>query len=70
MNVHGLIQESTINSSNILTSELQEVNVSDDFFARDDAFSICGLTLCLMLLLIWVFNSITELFNKGGLFSI
>lgn len=65
----GLVIERFIINS---TSELRgtPVNVSDDFFSRSDAFSICGCTLCLMILVIWVFNCLTELFNKGGLFHI
>lgn len=63
-----VIERSITNSTSTLRGTL--VNVSDDFFARSDAFSICGCTLCLFILLIWVFNCITEFFNKGGLFHL
>lgn len=67
--IPGLVTQRT-SSNTINTIIADPVNVSDDFFSRKDAFSICGCTLILMILLVWVFNCLTEFFNKGGLFHI
>ena len=71
MTVLGLLDYKVYNTTGMTTSSvLLSANLSDDFFARSDAFPICGITLCLVLLLVWVFNCLTEFFNKGGLFKI
>lgn len=66
----GIIEERTLDTTGQVGNiELNQYNTSSDFFARTDAFNICGCTFLLMCLLVWVFNCVTELFNKGGLFS-
>lgn len=67
----GLIDYRTRSTGSMYTTTtLKPVNVSDDFFARNDSMPICVCTMCLMVIFVWVFNSITEMFNKGGLFHI
>lgn len=68
---HGLVDYRTRTTGTMYqTTTLKPVNVSDDFFARTDAMPICVVTMILMLLFIWVFNCLTEFFNRGGLFHL
>lgn len=65
----GLVDYKVTTTNNYYqTTTLKPVNVSDDFFARNDSFHILGVTAIIILFLGWGINCVTEFFNKGGLF--
>ena len=69
-NREGFIQERVNNTGNYYsTTTLTEVNVSNSFFARKDASDICITSFAFILVVILIFNVVTEFISRGGLFK-
>ncbi len=69
-NREGFVQERVqITNNYYTTTTLTEVNVSNSFFARQDAPSICITAFAFLFVLILIFNTITEFISRGGLFK-
>lgn len=69
-NREGFVQERINTTSNYYTTTtLTEVNVSNSFFARQDADEICITSFFFLLVIILIFNTITEFISRGGLFK-
>lgn len=67
-NREGFVQERTGNTGYYSTIG-QEVNVSNSFFARQDASDICITSFAFIFVIILIFNCLTEFINRGGLFK-
>ena len=67
-NREGFVVERQGNTSNYSTLTGYEVNVSNSFFARQDADEICITSASFILVIILIFNTVTEFINRGGLF--
>lgn len=46
-----------------------EVNVSNSFFARQDSSDICITSASFILVIVLIFNVLTEFIQRGGLFK-
>lgn len=67
-NREGFVQERTATTGYYSTTAT-EVNVSNSFFARQDASDICITAFAFIFVIILIFNCITEFISKGGLFK-
>lgn len=67
-NREGFVQERT-GSTGYYGTTATEVNVSNSFFARQDASNICITAFAFIFVIILIFNCITEFISKGGLFK-
>lgn len=67
-NREGFVLKKQGYTSNYSTLTAVEVNVSNSFFARQDCHSICICSLCFILVIVLIFNVVTEFLQKGGLF--
>lgn len=69
-NREGFIQERINTTGNYYnTTALTEVNVSNSFFARQDASNICITAFSFLFVIILIFNTLTEFISRGGLFK-
>lgn len=68
-NREGFVVEREGNTSNYSTISTTEINVSNSFFARQDCADICVCSLCFILVVVLIFNTVTEFISKGGLFK-
>lgn len=67
-NREGFVQERS-GTSGYYGSTATEVNVSNSFFARQDAGNICFTAFAFIFVIVLIFNCITEFISKGGLFK-
>ena len=67
-NREGFVQERTGNTGYYSTTAT-EVNVSNSFFARQDASNICITAFAFIFVVILIFNCVTEFISRGGLFK-
>ncbi len=67
-NREGFVQERTANTGYYTTTGY-EVNVSNSFFARQDASNICITAFAFLFVIILIFNCLTEFISRGGLFK-
>ncbi len=69
-NREGFVQQRVQVTNNYYsTTTLQEVNVSNSFFARQDASNICITAFAFLFVIILIFNCVTEFISRGGLFK-
>lgn len=67
-NREGFVVMRSSSTGNYNTITASEVNVTDDFFARRDSFTILGCAFIFLFAVVLIFNRVTEFINKGGLF--
>ena len=68
-NREGFVCERTGTTGRYNTIVGTEVNVSNSFFARQDASDICITSASFILVIVLIFNVLTEFIQKGGLFK-
>lgn len=68
-NREGFVVERSGYTGNYTTYTTTEVNVSNSFFARQDASNICITAFAFIFVVILIFNCVTEFISRGGLFK-
>ena len=68
-NREGFVSERTGTTGRYNTIVGTEVNVSNSFFARQDASDICITSASFILVIVLIFNVLTEFVQRGGLFK-
>lgn len=66
-NREGLVQLRS-NTTGYYGTTATLVNVTDSFFARRDCLDITCVSFVFIFLLLFIFNTVTEFLNKGGIF--
>lgn len=67
-NREGFVQERTANTGYYSTVGYS-VNVTNSFFARNDASNICIVSFFFIFVIMLIFNTLTEFISRGGLFK-
>lgn len=67
-NREGFVTERSSSTGYYGTTAVQ-VNVSNSFFARQDAPNICITAFAFLFVIILIFNCLTEFISRGGLFK-